>query len=222
VKLYSGPVSLFTAKVRIALNEKELPYERVEVGWSPQDRYLPHHPDVVALNPKAEVPVLVDGDLVLYDSTLILEYLEDRHPQPPLYPSDAAERARCRLLEATADEILFQPLWTLIDRVFYPGSSESVSSQDAGAEDPEVLEARRQIAHHHHEFEKQLVGREYLCGEYSVADIASFVMLSAAAQFGSPPGAEHSELLGWFGRVAARPAVKKDAEAMVAFVASLS
>ena len=59
MKLYSGPLSLFTAKVRIALAEKELDYERIEVGWSLADRYRPHHPDVVALNPKAEVPVLV-------------------------------------------------------------------------------------------------------------------------------------------------------------------
>ena len=50
---------------------------------------------------------MVDGDLSLFDSTLILEYLEDQHPAPPLYPRDAAERARCRQLEAAADEILF-------------------------------------------------------------------------------------------------------------------
>ena len=48
MKLYSGPLSLFTAKVRIALAEKALDYERIEVGWSIADRYLPHHPDVVA------------------------------------------------------------------------------------------------------------------------------------------------------------------------------
>jgi glutathione S-transferase len=73
MKLYSGPLSLFTAKVRIALGEKRLDYERIEVGWSFEHRYRPHHPEVAALNPKGEVPVLVDGDCVVYDSTLILE-----------------------------------------------------------------------------------------------------------------------------------------------------
>src|SRR5262249_20677067 len=58
MKLYSGPLSLFTAKVRIALDEKALACERIEVGWSLRDRYLPHHPDVAALNPKRQVPVL--------------------------------------------------------------------------------------------------------------------------------------------------------------------
>jgi glutathione S-transferase len=67
MKLYSGPVSLFTAKVRVALAEKGLAYERVEVEWSLENRYLPHHPEVEALNPKGNVPVLVDGDLVVYD-----------------------------------------------------------------------------------------------------------------------------------------------------------
>ena len=55
MKLYSGPISLFTAKVRIALAEKGIPVERVEVGWTRERRYEPHHPDVVALNPKRQV-----------------------------------------------------------------------------------------------------------------------------------------------------------------------
>lgn len=215
MKLYSGPLSLFTAKVRIALGEKGLGYDRIEVGWSRENRYLPHHPDVVALNPKRQVPVLVDGDLVLYDSTVILEYLEDRYPDPPLYPRDPAERGRCRQLEAAADEIIFEPLWTLIDKAFYP---LSVGSND-GAE--EVEEARRQMRLQHDELEKQLAGREYLCREFSVADIGCFVMLSAAAQFGAPPNEAHSNLLSWFARVGKRPAVRQDSQEMLRFVADL-
>ena len=53
MKLYSGPLSLFTAKVRIALDEKGLAHERISVPWSLAARYEPKHPDVVALNPKA-------------------------------------------------------------------------------------------------------------------------------------------------------------------------
>lgn len=211
MKLYSGPLSLFTAKVRIALDEKGLDYTRVEVGWSPQDRYLPHHPEVVALNPKRQVPVLVDGDVVVYDSTIILEYLEDRYPGIPLYPAEPGERARCRQLEAAADEILFPPLWTLIDQVFYPG----------GGDAERVEAARQELCRQHENLEKELAGREHLCGAFSVADIASFVMLTAAARFGAPPDSRHTSLLGWLARVGKRPAVKKDADAMLAFVARL-
>ncbi len=55
------------------------------------------------MNPRAEVPALVDGDFALYDSTVICEYLEDRYPEPAIYPRDPRLRAECRLLEDLAD-----------------------------------------------------------------------------------------------------------------------
>ena len=73
MKLYSGPLSLFSRKVEVALHEKGLPFERVFVPFSQAKGYSPKHPDVAAANPKAQVPVLVDGDLTLFDSTVILE-----------------------------------------------------------------------------------------------------------------------------------------------------
>jgi glutathione S-transferase len=214
VKLYSGPLSLFTAKVRIALDEKAIPYERIEVGWSRERRYEPHHPDVVALNPKQQVPVLVDGDIVVYDSTLIFEYLEERKPEPPLYPRGLAERARCRQLEAAADEIFFPQLWQLIDGGFYPNASPEAAER--------IASARRAIAAMHVELDKQLAGREMLCDRFSVADIGSFVMVSTAATLGAPPDASHAHLGAWLGRVAQRPAVRREMEAMTRFVRGLS
>src|SRR6516165_7647108 len=99
MKLYSGPLSLFSRKVEIALHEKGLSFEREMVPFSQTKGYAPKHPAVLAANPKAQVPVLVDGDLTLFDSTLIIEYLEDAYPAPPLFPADAKARARCRLIE---------------------------------------------------------------------------------------------------------------------------
>src|SRR5271163_616489 len=98
MKLYSGPLSLFSRKAEIALNEKGVPFERIMVPFCQAQGYSPKHPAVLAANPKGQVPVLVDGDLTLFDSTLIFEYLEDAYPVPPLYPKGAADRARCRLL----------------------------------------------------------------------------------------------------------------------------
>src|SRR5712671_6086889 len=105
MKLYCGPLSLFSRKVEIALHEKGLPYEREMVAFTQAKGYSPKHPAVVAGNPKAQVPVLVDGDLTLFDSTLIFEYLEDTRPKPALWPADPKMRARARLVELTADEI---------------------------------------------------------------------------------------------------------------------
>jgi len=208
MKLYSGPLSLYTAKVRIALAEKAVPYERIEVGWSLGARYQPHHPDVVALNPKAEVPVLVDGDLVVYDSTQILEYLEERSPEPRLYPIELRARARARRLEAWADEIFFAPVWDLIDQGFYPGES--------GAEI--LSRARAQIAQFHLDLEKDLGSGPYLCGDFGVADLAVFVMMNAASTLGAPIAAERVALAQWYARVASRPAVAEETSAMLRFV----
>jgi glutathione S-transferase len=214
MRLYSGPLSLFTAKVRIALAEKGLAYERVEVGWSLARRYAPHHPDVLALNPKGQVPVLVDGDVVVYDSTLIFEYLEERHPEPPLYPSDVAERARCRQLEAAADEILFPHVWALIDGAFYPASA-------GGRDEARLAGAREGIDRFAAERDKDLAGRAWLCGAFSVADVATFVMLHAAATLGAPVREEHANLRAWVERALARPAVAREVAELRAFVAGV-
>ncbi len=210
MKLYSGPLSLFTAKVRIALAEKGLAYDRIEVGWSLADRYLPHHPDVVALNPKAEVPVLVDGEEVVYDSTLILSYLEDAYPETPLLPADPAGRARARQLEAWADEILFPSVWDVIEEAFYPSSQ--------GGRDPERLEAARAgIARHHASLDKELTGRTWLCGErFTIADIGAFVMTSAVASMGVPPIPEHAHLTTWLARCGERPPIRDEMAGMIA------
>ncbi len=211
MKLYSGPLSLFTQKVRIALAEKALPYERIEVGWSLADRYVPHHPDVVALNPKREVPVLVDGDVVVYDSTLILEYLEERHPERPLMPRDLVERARCRQQEAAADEIWFPHVWDLIEERIYPAEGER---------DPARAEAAAAaLGRLHADLDARLEGRDYICGDYSVADIATFVFAQAAALMGAPPPAEYGNAAAWLERVAKRPAVEAEIRAATAYLA---
>ena len=213
MKLYSGPLSLFTAKVRIALAEKELRCERIEVGWSPADRYLPHHPEVVRLNPKAQVPVLVDGDVTVYDSTQILEYLEDAHPTPALYPADPAGRARCRRLEAAADEQLFPHIWDLIEEVFYPA--------EEGARDARRAErAREGIAAICSDLEKDFGPGPWLCGEtFGVADIACFVFLHTAATLGAPLPEACTSVRGWFERTGARASVAHEVAEMGAFAA---
>ena len=215
MKLYSGPLSLFTAKVRIALAEKGLEVERISVGWSLADRYLPHHPEVVRLNPKAEVPVLVDGDTHVYDSTVILEYLEDRYPTPPLYPKSAAGRAEARQLEATADEIFFPSVWSLIEESFYPEPAE-------GRDAARLADAQARLRAEYDRLESQLADRLTLCEEgFSVADIGWIVMVNAATTLGAPPGDAHPSVRAWIERMATRPAVAAELAETRAYVASL-
>ncbi|MGH0035078.1 MAG: glutathione S-transferase family protein [Myxococcota bacterium] len=212
MKLYTGPLSLFSAKVRIALDEKGLPYEPVSVDWNLQDRYLPHHPDVEALNPKGQVPVLVDGNTVVFDSTLIGEYLEERSPDPPLMPECLAERARCRRLEAFADEIVFPAAWDLIEEVFYAGPR-------GGGDAERAARARSELAARYGELDRELGDREFLCGRFSLADIAVFVMVQAATALGAAPAPGLARLGAWLERMRSRPAVRRDVDAMQSYAA---
>jgi glutathione S-transferase len=211
MQLYSGPLSLFTAKVRIALDEKGLAYERIDVGWSLAGRYEPHHPEVVARNPKAQVPVLVDQDVTVYDSTQIFEYLEDRYPDPPLYPAGVAERARCRRLEAAADELYFPDVWSLIEEAFYPPGPR-------GRDAARLATAHASLAQQNARLDAELGDRGWLCHRFSVADLATFVFVRSATAIGAPIAPEHAALGAWFARVLARPAVGREVETMNAFL----
>lgn len=210
MKLYSGPVSLFTAKTRIVLAEKGLDYERIEVGWSRKDRYLPHHPGVVAINPKRQVPCLVDGDVTLYDSTIINEYLDERYPTPRLMPADPGARARCRQLELECDEVFFAFVWELIDTAFYPSN----------ADPKRVADAQEGTTAYYRKLERELAGREWLGGDFALPDVAFAVMIFAASTLGAAVPASLPNLTAWLTRVTARPAVAKEIADMTAVVAA--
>jgi glutathione S-transferase len=215
MKLYSGPLSLFTAKVRIALDEKGLAYEKISVPFSRAKGYQPKAPQVLAANPKGQVPVLVDGGLTLYDSTIILEYLEERHPEPPLYPRDIRERARCRQLEAASDEIFFPPVLELIQEVFYKSDPET---RDAAR----VARATEQVGSYYDRLERELAGRDHLCGDFGVADIAHFLTIGFATSLGAPPAPQHRNIAAWLERVGARPSVRREQEEMRAALVALA
>jgi glutathione S-transferase len=105
--IYSGPLSMFGAKVQIAALEKQLDFELIMVPYDSRQGYSPKHPEVLRINPKRQVPVLVHGDLEIFDSTQIFEYLEDLRPEPALWPRAPAARARARGLERVARGWLF-------------------------------------------------------------------------------------------------------------------
>ncbi len=94
---YYGSGSPYAWKVHLALEHKALPYERKVLSFSAGDT---RKPEFVALNPRHRVPTIVDGDFVLYESSAIVEYLEDAYPGrgAPLFPAAVRERAVVRRL----------------------------------------------------------------------------------------------------------------------------
>ena len=204
MKLYSGPLSLFSRKVEIALREKGLAFERVMVPFSQERGYAPKHPDVLAANPKGQVPVLVDGDLSLFDSTVILEYLEDAYPDPPLYPAAPKARAECRMLELLADEVLLVDLKRLMYRSEPPAADpERRAGQEADGRLGEANLRRRWA-----ELERTLDGRDWFGASFSAADIALFMAVLFAQRLHGPSLDEHAALTAWFARMADRPSVR--------------
>jgi Glutathione S-transferase, N-terminal domain len=99
VRLVDAPRCPYCARARLVLAEKAIEFERVEID-------LGNRPDwVYELNASGKVPILDDG-FVLPESPVIMEYLEERFPAPPLLPADAAGRARARLSVFRFDELL--------------------------------------------------------------------------------------------------------------------
>ena len=101
--LYSGNTCIRSHQVRIVLAEKGILTEINNVDGS----VVPE--DLMALNPYVSLPTLIDRELVLYDSRVIVEYLDERYPHPPLMPVSPVERAKLRLGLATLERDLVEP-----------------------------------------------------------------------------------------------------------------
>lgn len=201
--IYSGPLSLFGRKVEIALREKGIAYTCTMVPFSQQKGYSPKHDAVRAANPKAQVPVMIDGDLTLYDSTVILEYIEDLRPEPPLYPRDAKTRALCRLAELEAGEVLLTPVRRIMFRTEPPGPDTARRE----AQERDAAEAETLIAENHCRLDRRLADTGYIFGTYTVADIATFLTVLYTKRNRGPGINEFRNLSSWYERIAARPAV---------------
>ncbi len=204
LRLYSGPLSMFGAKAEIALREKGLAFDLVMVPFV--TAYEPKHPEVVRINPKRQVPVLIHGDLELFDSTQIFEYLEDLEPARPLWPRDIQLRARARLLELKSDEIYFPNVIRLMGLQNDPASAEAVAAR-AGA------------AAYYKEVEAQLAG-EHLIGDFGFADIAFYMAQLFGERMGATLDDSTPKLIAWRERLTARPSIRAVVKPMVDFLAA--
>ena len=203
--LYSGPLSMFGAKVQIAALEKGLDFELVMVPYDSARGYDPRHPEVLRINPKRQVPVLVHGDVDIFDSTQIFEYLEDLKPVPALWPATPAARARARGLEHQSDEVYFPHIIRLM----------SLQQDLKGEAALTAIDAANRF---YTEMERRLESSEWLAGSYSYADIAFFMAALFGERQGAPPGAATPRLLAWRDRMSQRPPVRTVVSAMAAWL----
>jgi len=203
--LYSGPLSMFGAKAQIAALEKGLDFDLVMVPYNSELGYSPTHPEVLRVNPKRQVPVLVHGDLDIFDSTQIFEYLEDLQPTPALWPRDIRDRANARRLEHQSDELYFPHIIRLMGLQKDLGNAVAVASIDAATSYCAKMESL-------------LSANSWLAGSFSFADIAFYMAALFGERQGAPITGATPRLLEWRTRMTRRPAVRGVVSAMASWL----
>ncbi|MFI5396859.1 MAG: glutathione S-transferase family protein [Candidatus Binatia bacterium] len=195
-KLYYHPFSTFARRVRIALIEKNIPAELVEVDMVARAHRAPAY---LALNPYGRVPTLEEDGFVLYESTAILDYLEATHPTPPLVPADPRGRASVAMHMKLCDLQLARQTGTIIfPKRFLP--------KDRWNEEA-MAQAKKEIEKHLEVLENQLKGREYLVADrYSLVEVCytPFVEFFSLVEV-APPAA----VAAWTARMLERPSAKE-------------
>src|SRR5262249_34905984 len=155
-----------------------------------------------------EVPSLIDGDLTVFDSTIILEYLEDKWPTPALRPQQPFARARVRMLEELEDTYHEAINWALAEiRVFGRATGELAAQ----------LAARggQQIAGFYQRLERELSHRQFFNGErFGWGDICVYPFVAGSVGWGFAPPAD-SRLAAWLTRTVQRQSVATCAAAAV-------
>jgi len=132
ITFYYGSGSPYAWRVQLALEHKALAYERKVLSFSAGDT---RKPEFIAINPRHEVPTIVDDGFVLYESDAIVEYLEEAYPGrgAPLFPGDVRTRATVRRLMREVDNHAMKAIDPVTDYAFWTKPEERVPQKLADA-----------------------------------------------------------------------------------------
>ena len=208
-KLYEHPFSPYVQKVKIALYEKNVAFE-VEVP----DAFSGAPTEYAKTNPRLEVPTLVDDGFAIFDSTIILDYIEEKWPAPALLPASPRERARVRMIEDICDTYYEAINWGLMEVRAW----KRVSGEQAKRIEARAIE---QTAGVHAWLERELGAAQYFNGaSFGYGDLSVFPYVRGSVVWGVPPKAG-TRLAAWLTRVEERPSVRKTIEATQQFTGSM-
>jgi len=189
ITLYDAARCPYCARVRIALAEKGIEYETVEIDLDDRPAWI------YEKNPLGRVPVLEEDAFVLPESAVINEYLEERYPEPALWPADPAERAHGRLLVERFDSL---------SRPYY-----AVRRGDE--------EARERLDEQLASLDEILANQEYLTGrEFGLADIAYLPWILRGESNLGVDLERFPALAEWVERVSERPSVAAERAVLAA------
>ncbi len=191
ITLYDADRCPYCARVRIVLAEKGVEYEPVAIDLAARPAWL------YEKNPLGKVPVLEEDGFVLPESAVIMEYLEERYPEPPLLPADAADRALARLAVE------------LFDKTF----GDDYYGLRGGDEDARPRVEARVAA-----LDRQLLERPWLTGAaYGLADVAYLPWILRGRALLGIDVERFPSLSAWLERLAERPAVAAEIDTVAAF-----
>lgn len=186
--LYSGTTCPFSQRCRFVLFEKGMDFEIRDVDlYSKPD-------DIAVMNPYGQVPILVERDLILYESNIINEYIDERFPHPQLMPADPVMRARTRLFLFNFEKELFAHVSVLESRE---------NRSNAAALD----HARAQIRDRLSQFVPLFIKNKFMLGEdFSMLDVAIAPLLWRLDFYGIELSKNAAPLMKYAERIFSRPA----------------
>lgn len=196
IKLYDFKSSPNSQRVKVVLEEKKLPFEIVPIDLKKGEQKTP---EFLKLNPYGKVPVLTDGDTVLYESCIINEYLDEKYPDPPLMPADLGKRAKARILIDYGLAHLDGPYQKLRQELMKEPKEQSEPVIEAAKDDLRKLLQR---------FENEIGDQPYLLGEFSLADADLITRFTRLEGFGVLPDTSLPRLSKYLQRMKERPSVK--------------
>ncbi|HEU5133717.1 MAG TPA: glutathione S-transferase family protein [Steroidobacteraceae bacterium] len=209
ITLYENAFSPFARKVRMALEHKGLQFEAIDGLRTDNQAAL------AKVNPRREVPVLVDGDITIINSSHIVQYLDEAYPQQPLLPTAVAARVRARHWERISD--------TLLDGILLNVSiwmwAERTDKRPPAMEE----RARADLASIYAALEKELAeAGHFIVGALSIADLACFPHLRSVKSLGFPIDKSNYPLLTqWLDRMESLPIGRDDVKRLKAFFANI-
>ncbi|MBV6305454.1 glutathione S-transferase N-terminal domain-containing protein [Candidimonas humi] len=185
--LYSGTTCPFSQRCRFVLFEKGMDFEIRDI-----DLYNKPE-DIAVMNPYGQVPILVERDLVLYESSIINEYIDERFPHPQLMPADPVMRARTRLFLYNFEKELFVHVSVLENR----GETDNKALDDA----------RHSIRDRLAQLAPMLIKNKYMLGEeFSMLDVAVAPLLWRLDHYGIELPKNAAPIQKYAERIFSRPA----------------
>ena len=197
IRLYESATSSNCQRVKIVLEEKGLNYQTVPIDLKKGEQ---KKPEFLKLNPYGKVPVIADGETVLYESIIINEYLDEKYPKPRLMPADPAGRGKIRISIDYGFRYINPFHWALREQLRKPESERDPAALAKGKKTMQDLLFR---------LEQEIANRPFLGGDaFTLLDAGLVTRFLQWEQFGLLSAPSLDRLSAWLKRMKERPSVR--------------